>query len=338
MHNPHNGQASTGDPVRARMATDVDAPDKVAWGLTFRQLAILAIAAVIFYGIYRALHTVVPMPALVIAAVVFGGLAFGLAVGQRDGLPLDLWFLAAIRHRHAPKALAAGGEGGSDAGDTSGPAQMHSLPEWAPAPAPGAPAVRPAPLGLPVGVIDDGGQLHAGGSSAALVAATTVNLALRTPEEQHALVDGFGRWLNSLTTPTQIVVSAQPAGLAARIEALRRRAGRLPHPALARAATGHAEFLAGLASQRDPLRRQILVVSRTATGETGGHAARRRADDTARALASLGVTAQALGPGAVTAALAAAFDPYRPPHPGTRATATTPVTAARPRPPASHTS
>ena len=63
------------------MAADVDAPDKVLYGLTFRQLAILAVAAVVFYGAWQALHTVVPVPVLLGAGVVVGGLVFGLAVG-----------------------------------------------------------------------------------------------------------------------------------------------------------------------------------------------------------------------------------------------------------------
>src|SRR5207244_1797904 len=49
---------------RARMPADVDAPDKILYGLTFRQLAILAVAAVIFYAAWRSLHRLVPVPVL----------------------------------------------------------------------------------------------------------------------------------------------------------------------------------------------------------------------------------------------------------------------------------
>jgi hypothetical protein len=62
--------------------------------------------------------------------------------------------------------------------------------------------------------IDDDGQIGLGTGNqsgrAAMVAATSVNLALRTTDEQAVLIDTYGRWLNSLSTPTQIVVSAQP--------------------------------------------------------------------------------------------------------------------------------
>ena len=47
---------------RARVPADVDAPDKILYGLTFRQLAILAVAAVCFYAGWRGLHRLVPVP------------------------------------------------------------------------------------------------------------------------------------------------------------------------------------------------------------------------------------------------------------------------------------
>ncbi|GGJ90027.1 hypothetical protein GCM10010123_19840 [Pilimelia anulata] len=299
-------------PVRARITADVDAPDKVLYGLTFRQLAVLALAAVAYYGLFQTLRHTVPMLALVAGGVVWGALAFGLAVGRRDGQPLDVWLAQAWRHRRAPKALA------------SQPPAAGALPTWAPE-ATGA-GTGPALLRLPARAIQPDGEIALERGAAALVATTTVNLALRTGDEQAALVDGFGRWLNSLTQPAQLVVSAQPVDLAARAARLAARATRLPHPALHDACADHARFLAELASQRDPLRRQVLVV--TTANPAGGHAAARRADDTARALTALGVTAQALDAGAVAAALSAAVDPYRAALPGARAAADIPVTAA----------
>lgn len=287
--------------VRARMPADVDAPDKVVYGLTFRQLAILAVAALIGYGAWNALHTLLPIPVLLGGAVVLGGVVFGLAVGRRDGLPMDLWILAGLRHSRSPRALTAT--------DTTAKA-----PDWVQAPP--TKVMLPAPLKLPADAIGDDGQISLGGTKAAMVAATSVNLALRTADEQAALIDTFGRWLNSLATPTQIVVSAQPVDLASSARTLARSADRLPHPALASACADHAQFLADLAERRDPLRRQVLIVTRASSGERGEHAARRRADETVRALSGLGVTTRALDGPAVTAALAAAADPYRPPRPG----------------------
>ncbi|MGA8114113.1 MAG: PrgI family protein [Actinocatenispora sp.] len=282
------------------MPADVDAPDKVLYGLTFRQLAILAVAAVVLYGGWQALHSVLPMPVLLGGAVIAAGLAFGLAVGRRDGLPMDVWLLAAVRHHGAPHALSTA--------DTTA-----QLPEWVEEPE--AKQVLPAPLRLPASAVDASGEIALGDTTAAIVATTSVNLALRTGEEQAALVDTFGRWLNSLSSPTQIVVSAQPVDLRSRAHTLETVCDQLPHPALVEACADHARFLHDLAERRDPLRRQVLIVTR-AQGGQGGHAARRCADSAVRSLSGLGVTSRALDGPAVTAALAAAADPYRPARPG----------------------
>src|SRR4051794_13523628 len=140
--------------VRARMPADVDAPDKVLYGLTFRQLAVLAVAAVIFYGGWQALRTVVAVPVLLGAAVLLGGLVFGLVVGRRDGLPMDGWLLAAVRHSRQPRALSTT--------DTTA-----RTPEWVQAPA--STVMLPAPLKLPADAVDEHGEISLGGTRAAMV-------------------------------------------------------------------------------------------------------------------------------------------------------------------------
>jgi hypothetical protein len=208
------------------------------------------------------------------------------------------------------------------------PTTGASMPDWVSPPR--ARTVLPAPLALPADAISDDGQIHLAGGYAAIVAATCVNLHLRTTDEQAALIDAYGRWLNSLSSPTQIVVSAQPVDLHSHARTLQTAAGALPHPALADACADHARFLTELADRRDPLRRQVLIVARTTPGENGEHTARRRADDTARALAGLGVTARTLDGPAVTAAVAAAADPYRPARPGGRAAPDSVITGPTP--------
>ncbi len=293
---------NTGDQqLRARMPADVDAPDKVLYGLTFRQLAIFAVAGVVFYAAWHALHAIVPVPVLLAAGMIVGGLVFGVVVGRRDGVAMDRWLLFAVQHWRAPRALTTT--------DTTA-----TTPDWVQTPP--STVVLPEPLNLPADAITTDGVITLPGTAAAVVAATSVNLALRTADEQAGLVDGFGRWLNSLSTPTQIVVCAQPVDLHSHARTLADTAGRLPHPALVAACTDHARFLEDLAQRRDPLRRQVLIVTRTATGERGEHTVRRRGEDIARSLSGLGVTTRTLDGPAVTAAIAAAADPYRPPRPG----------------------
>jgi hypothetical protein len=284
---------------QARMPADVEAPDKVLYGLTFRQLAILAVAGVALAGAYHVLHRLVPLPLLLFGGVLVGGLTFGVAVGRRDGLPFDVWLLHAIKFSRTPRALTTC--------DTT-----VTTPPWVTAPE--NRVALPAPLRLPASAVTADGEITLDGDTrVAIVAATTVNLALRTGHEQAALIDTFGRWLNSLTTRTQIVVSAQPVDLSSHAESLAARAHHQPQPALADACADHAAFLADLAERRDPLRRQVLITG-CATG-SGQHSARRRAEDTARALSGLGINAKALDGAAVTAALASCADPYRPPRP-----------------------
>lgn len=279
------------------------------WGLTFRQLAILAAAAAGVYGMWRAAGRVLPPlpPAVLLAAgTPVLAAAAAVALGRRDGRPLDAWLASALAMRRVPRTQVPGG----------GPAEAAAggLARTAAAPP------VPAPLRLPADAITEAGLLRlparsATTTTAVVVAAGTVNLGLRTAAEQAALLGGFARWLNSLTAPAQIVVSTARVDLHPHAAAVRDAAPLLPHPALERAAADYADFLDDLAAARDPLRRQVLVVVRA----DGDALAARRGEDTARALAALGVDTRVLDGPAVTAALAAAVDPYTPPAPGPRA-------------------
>jgi hypothetical protein len=156
-----------------------------------------------------------------------------------------------------------------------------------------------------------------GAHGTALVAeAQTVSFSLRTPAEQHALVGAFGRYLNSLAAPVQVVVRSQPVDLDARVAALRAEAGGLPHPALEAAALAHAAFVEDLAASRDLLARRVLVVLRDPAGGPDAPARlRRRAADAAASLAAAGIGLRVLDTTAATAVLHGALDPWAPPRP-----------------------
>jgi hypothetical protein len=171
------------------------------------------------------------------------------------------------------------------------------------------------------------------GGAAAVAAVSTVNFALRSPAEQDALTAAYGRWLNSLTGPVQVVIRAGRADLTGAVTALREAAGGLPHPALEAAALEHAEFLAGLAAERDVLSRQVLLVirepDRGAARPGGGTAAARaaqRASEATRLLAAADLQVRVLDGGQVTALLAACADPAAPLTAGRLAVPGHPVT------------
>ena len=300
---------------------DVDQPDKVLAGLTARQVAIAAAAAVLIWAGWLAARRVMPLPAFAALAAPAGVAAAALVTGQRDGLPLDRLLLAAWRQSRSPRRLVAAPEG------------IPAPPAWAapPGPPPPPPAVL-APLWRHIG---PDGVIGLGSAGAAAVAAvSTVNFALRSPDEQDALAAAYGRWLNSLTGPVQILVRARRADLSAAVAGLRDAAPALPHPALEQAALEHAAFLEDLAGDRDVLTRQALLVVREpgpGAGRPGGTAAGRalqRAGEAARLLAGAGLQVQVLDGGQVTALLAACADPAAPPLPaGPLALPGQPVTA-----------
>lgn len=297
-------------PVEAKVPADFDAPDRVLYGLTARQVAILAAAGALLWLAYHALTPTVPAVVVAVAAVPVGGLAAAVALGRRDGISMDRWIAAALAATRAPRRLVAAA-GGVPAAPTWAPEPRMAAADATTAPGEGkAVAASVVPLRLPAHAIDEHGTVDVDGGRIAVAAATTVNFDLRSVAEQHALVDGMGRWLNSLSGPVQIVVSTRRVDLYTVAEQVEDRLDSLPHPALADAAAGYAQFLRDLAADRDPLDRQVLIAH-----QVGPHSdtpvARRAAEQTARALTGLGAATRVLDGGQVTDALVAACDPWR---------------------------
>jgi hypothetical protein len=310
-------------PDSVPIPSDVERPDKILAGLTARQVAIAAAAAAVIWLGWQAAGHVMPLPVFAALASPAGLAAAALVIGERDGLSLDRLLMAAWRQRRAPRRLVTAPEG------------ILAPPAWAapPGPQPPLPAVL-APLWRHIG---PDGVIGLGSAGAATVAAvSTVNFALRSPAEQDALAAAYGRWLNSLTGPVQILVRAGRADLSAAVAALREAAPALPHPALEQAALEHASFLEGLAAERDVLTRQALLVLREPGhgagrpgGGTAGGRALQRAGEAARLLSGAGLQVQVLDGGQVTALLAACADPAAPPRPaGRTALPGQPVTSA----------
>ena len=294
-------------PDSVPIPSDVERPDKILAGLTARQVAIATVAAVIIWAGFQATRHVMPLPAFAALATPVGLLATALVIGERDGLPLDRLLLAAWRQRRAPRRLVTAPEG------------VPAPPAWTSVPGP--PAPPPAVLAPLWQHIAPDGVIGLGSAGAAAVAAvSTVNFALRSPHEQDALAAAYGRWLNSLTGPVQVLVRAGRADLSGAVAALREAAPGLPHPALEQAALEHAGFLEGLAAERDVLTRQALLIVRE-PGRPGGTAAGRalqRAGEAARLLGGADLQVQVLDGGRVTALLAACADPAAPPRPAGR--------------------
>ena len=119
-------------PGSVPIPSDVERPDKILAGLTARQVAIAAVAAVIIWAAFQAARHVMPLPAFAALASPAGLAATALVIGERDGLPLDRLLAAAWRQSRAPRRLVTAPEG------------VPAPPAWA-AP-PGPPAPLPAVL------------------------------------------------------------------------------------------------------------------------------------------------------------------------------------------------
>jgi PrgI family protein len=290
------------DIPRAAVPADIDAPDTIAWGLSFRQLAIIGTVAGAAWLLYSRFGPLLPPLVWMVVAIPVAGVTAMVALGQRDGLPLDVWLRHGFALRHVPKRQAPGRPRAGK--------QLLDIAE---------PPPVPAPLRREATTITADGTLTVDDTARCVIGCGTTNVALRTGQEQGGLLAGFGRWLNALGGPAQIVVAAQRHDLTPYAQAVLDNTARLPHDALRAAADDYAAFLLELDATRDPLRRQVLTVVPHGPGR----------EATIRAFAALGVSAEPLDGGAVAAALASAADPYDPPAPGPRAVPGTPITIRR---------
>jgi PrgI family protein len=282
---------------RIRLPADVELEDRLAFGLTARQLVILAVTAIACYASLATLSSLVPLPLACFLVTPLGLSGVALALGRRDGLSGDRLALAAARH-------------------LSQPARRVAAPEGLPAPLPGLAGHPPvAVLQAPVVAIFSSGVVElADGAFCVLLSAAGTSWSLRSEEEQAALVEAFGRWLNSLSEPAAITVRSEPVDLAERASEVERAAPALPDPALRECARTYAQFLAQLAGN-DLRRRQILLVLTTRARErqSARGALERRSTQAASLLRTAGVELKAIDGEQVAALLAGTLDSPAPP-------------------------
>jgi hypothetical protein len=284
---------------RVRLPADVELEDKLAFGLTARQLVLLGATALLNYGLYSVASSVLPFPVAAALCVPVALPGAVLALGRRDGLPADRLARLALRHLLTPR-------------------QRLLAPEGIPAPLPGEPP-RPAlaPLDLPVRTIYRSGLVElSDGSFCVLLRAASGSFALKSDEEQAALVEAFGRFLNSISEPAAIYVRSEPLNLDQRAHALEQTAATITEPALAEAARAHARFLRELPAGGELRQREILLLlcSRAREAASARATLERRASETAELLRAAGVELTALDGDETAALLARALDPPGPPE------------------------
>jgi hypothetical protein len=274
-----------------RLPADVELQDRLAFGLTGRQLLLLALTALPAYGVFSLAASALPLPLAVALTVPFALIGGALALGRRDGLSGDRYALAALRHLTAAKRCVLAPEGISAAGRS-----------------------ELAPLDLPVrSILRSGVVALSGGSACVVLRAASGAFALRSDEEQEALVAGFARFLNSLIEPAQIVVRSEPVDLAADSRDFLASTAEIANPALRAAAAGHAGFITDLGADMSVRRREILLVLTTRDARGAADTLQQRAQEAIELLRQAGVELQLLDGEQVAALLARALDPPGPP-------------------------
>ncbi|MCF2531186.1 PrgI family protein [Yinghuangia soli] len=320
--------------LTVRIPADIDREDRLLLNLTPRQLLILIITALLLYVSWRLVGALEPAIWLAGATpVAVSGVV--VALGSRDGVSLDRFVAAGVRWRVGARAFVLAPEG------------VHQAPDWLARraiPADGdAKKLRTtaAPLALPAQDVAEPGVVDLGADGLALVAVCgTVDFGLRTPTEQESLVAGFGGFLQSLSSPVQVLVRVERLDLSRQVSELYDQAEVLPDQALSDAARAHADYLGELSRSQELLCRQVLLVLREVTsrsdadreakgaglfgsrrrqgaerrrGSGAGRAAearlRQRLNEARDLLAPSGISVRALDAAQATAVLAAACNP-----------------------------
>ena len=267
---------------------DLEIEDRILGPFTARQSAYLACGALLLWLAFAAFKHVVPLPVLALAALVLAGTLTVAVTTTRDGLTLDRYLRAALRHQRSPRRQVT----------TDPDTQLGD---------------GLAPLEFPVADVTEPGVLDLGEhGAAAMVECGTVNLALRSGTETNAVLGAFARALNALNGPFQFAVTAHRVDLTAAAEQVARQAGQLAHPLLEERAREHAAFLRELADTTDlTVRRVLLVVREPGPIASAAVTAAHRATQAAQLLSACGIDTRVLDPGQAAAAIAAACDPYR---------------------------
>ena len=278
-----------------KVPADVELEDKLAFGLTARQLALLAGSGVCAYGAYLLLTALVPAPVALAAPLLVVTCGLLLALGRHDGMSGDQLALALGRYLRAPK-------------------QKLLAPDGLPAPLARRSPARAATLDIPVRRILRNGLVQlTDGSHCLLVEAHGSSFELRSQVEQTAFVDCFARFLNSRAEPVQLTVRSEPASLTPHAARLEAAADGLPRE-LAAAAREHAVFLRKLAHETRLLRRRIVLVlgSPQRDPELASASLTRQAAEATQILAGAEVALRPLRGEQAASLLSASLDPPGP--------------------------
>lgn len=251
-------------PAPVPVPADIDIQDRVLFGLTVRQLLMLAPSGLAAALIWKSLGAIMPPELIMPLALTPVALCAAVAIGRVDGIGLDRLIAAAVTMPRQP--LAAG------RGETAS-LRMERSSKANP---------RTRVLTGPVRDVAEDGLIDLGTAGfARAVDVGSVNFDLLGPSEQTGMVAALARLCYGLDAHMQISIATRPVDLSGYLDALADRAAAAASPAVAASARSHASWLAGLVRTQGLLDRQITVVACAKSAEAADRAVNAVGDFTA---------------------------------------------------------
>jgi hypothetical protein len=282
--------------VAVKVPADVELEDRLAFGFTGKQLALLAATAVSAYGSFLLLAPLVPTPLAAAAPLLVAVGGIFLALIRHDGLSGDQLAIALARFTLTPK-------------------RQVLAPEQLPRPLPGSPRQpRLAALDIPIRRVLASGLIElADGCYCRLLSARGASFELRSADEQAAFVSAFERFLNALANSVQITVRSERTSLRPQADQITGTAEDHT-PGLREAALDHARYLRSLGETQPLQRRRIALVlrSRERQADVAEIALARLAAEAIELLRGAEVALQPLDGEHAAALLAHSLDPPGP--------------------------
>ncbi|WP_280264725.1 PrgI family mobile element protein [Nocardia wallacei] len=244
-----------------RIPSDVERPDRIVGPFTARQLALLTGTGLALLLVWAATRAVLPTTVFAAVAAPVAAIVTATVLTTRDGLSGDQLLVAAVRHRVQARHLveAPDGDVATAPGWITAHTPRRSRPKAA-QPITASTAALPHTVtsgGTGVGVVDLGAD-----GLAVIAAATTINLSLRTPDEQASLVAALAGYLQGLSGHgVQILLRSVRLDVTGHVARLRDAAEDMS-PELAEFARDHSAHLAELADDDTTAHRQVLLVWR----------------------------------------------------------------------------
>lgn len=267
-----------------RIPGDLDRPDEFLFGLTARQLALLAPAFILLAAVGWLAAGRVPLVALLAFEAVGAGAAISLTLVRQDGMTPEALGKALAGYLRKPKHLTWAPEGIADP-----PKRLRLSKRTTKAGRFAEPWRGFEGRDLDLG---DAGRVR-------VLAVSSLDLQLRSSRETAALTGGYGRLLNGLDEALSIVVRAEPIDLETRAGDVERSGDERVSPALAAYGADHADFLRSMSGG---LRRQVYLIVKG----RDPHALDARCEEVLTLLLPMGLAARELEGAEAVALLARA--------------------------------